>query len=235
VTSRERAGLSGMTFVLIPGAGGARWYWHLLVPELRARGRKAIACELPTADPAKSFPDYADAVAEQSAGAVDVTLVAQSMGGFTVPLVAARLDVRRIVLVNAMVPAPGETAGHWWESTGQPQARAAKAAEDGRDISGAFDDREELFHDVPEQLVAEAFATEVGQADRPFGDTTGAWPDLPTVGVCGADDRLFPAAFQQRVARERLGIELDVMSGGHLLALSRPAALAEYLVAAPSP
>jgi hypothetical protein len=24
------------TFVLIPGAGGSAWYWHRLVPELKA-------------------------------------------------------------------------------------------------------------------------------------------------------------------------------------------------------
>jgi hypothetical protein len=29
------------TFVLIPGAGGAAWYWHRVVPELRARGLEA--------------------------------------------------------------------------------------------------------------------------------------------------------------------------------------------------
>ncbi len=26
------------TFVLIPGAGGAAWYWHRVVPLLRAAG-----------------------------------------------------------------------------------------------------------------------------------------------------------------------------------------------------
>jgi hypothetical protein len=31
------------TFVLIPGAGGDSWDWHLLVRELEARGHEAIA------------------------------------------------------------------------------------------------------------------------------------------------------------------------------------------------
>jgi hypothetical protein len=48
--------------------------------------------------------------------------------------------------------------------------------------------------------------------------------------VAGADDRFFPAAFQRKVARERLGIKLDVLPGGHLIALSQPAALAGYLL-----
>jgi hypothetical protein len=44
----------------------------------------------------------------------DVVLVAQSLAGFTAPLVAARRPVDAIVLVAAMVPAPGETGVEWW-------------------------------------------------------------------------------------------------------------------------
>lgn len=42
--------------------------------------------------------------------------------------------------------------------------------------------------------------------------------------------RLFPAEFQVRVARERLGLEAEVMPGGHLVAKSRPIELTERLV-----
>lgn len=41
---------------------------------------------------------------------------------------------------------------------------------------------------------------------------------------------LFPAEFQRRVVRERLGIT-DEMDGGHLVALSRPAELVDRLEA----
>jgi hypothetical protein len=47
--------------------------------------------------------------------------------------------------------------------------------------------------------------------------------------VAGRDDRLFPLEFQRRVARERLGTDVDVVPGGHLVALSRPAELTERL------
>jgi hypothetical protein len=50
--------------------------------------------------------------------------------------------------------------------------------------------------------------------------------------VAGADDRFFPVEFQRRVARERLGIEADVLPGGHLVALARPDILARYLLEA---
>ena len=62
-------------------------------------------------------------------------------------------------------------------------------------------------------------------------DFTPARPPVPTRVVAGADDRLFPVGFQRAVARERLGLEAHrVLPGGHLMALSRPARLASYLL-----
>ncbi|MDX6357529.1 MAG: hypothetical protein QOH37_583, partial [Nocardioidaceae bacterium] len=94
-----------MTFVLVPGAGGDPWYWHLVVPLLERYGERAIAVELPTGDESAGLAAYADAIVAAADGADQITLVAQSMAGFSAPLACDRLDVRRIVLVNAMVPA----------------------------------------------------------------------------------------------------------------------------------
>ncbi len=55
------------------------------------------------------------------------------------------------------------------------------------------------------------------------------WPDVPTRFLQGRDDRFFPLEFQRRVVRQRLGIAVDEMPGGHLLALSRPRELADRL------
>ncbi len=55
------------------------------------------------------------------------------------------------------------------------------------------------------------------------------WPSVPIRVAAGAVDRFFPVEFQQTLARERLGIEADVLPGGHLIALSQPDALASYL------
>jgi hypothetical protein len=49
--------------------------------------------------------------------------------------------------------------------------------------------------------------------------------------VAGKDDRFFPATFQARVARERLGKTVDEIPGGHLVALSRPRELVDRLLA----
>ena len=57
-----------------------------------------------------------------------------------------------------------------------------------------------------------------------------AWPDLPIYVLVGADDRLFPADFQRRVARDRLGVDADVLPGGHLIAQANPTGVAKYLL-----
>ena len=105
-------------FVLIPGAGGAAWYWHRVVPELRARGHEAVAVDLPGADESAGLPEYADAVVAAIGAHRDVVVVTQSMGGFTGPVACTRTPVRLLVLVNAMVPLPSETPGDWWDDTG---------------------------------------------------------------------------------------------------------------------
>jgi hypothetical protein len=42
---------------------------------------------------------------------------------------------------------------------------------------------------------------------------------------------MFPLKFQQRIARERLGLEVDEIDGGHMVAMSNPAELADRLEA----
>jgi len=119
------------SFVLIPGAGGSAWYWHRVVPLLREAGHEAIAVDLPGDDETAGLPEYAGLVTSAIGGRDNVVLVAQSLGGFTAPLAAARSSVRALVFVNAMIPVPGETPGAWWGNTGWEQARIDAALTGG--------------------------------------------------------------------------------------------------------
>jgi alpha-beta hydrolase superfamily lysophospholipase len=111
------------TYALIPGAGGDPWEWHRLVHELASRGQEAIAIRLPAEDDAAGWSEYADAVTDAIGNRTDVILVASSMGGFTAPIVCTRRRVDLLVLLNAMIPLPGETFNAWWSNTGSGQAR----------------------------------------------------------------------------------------------------------------
>jgi pimeloyl-ACP methyl ester carboxylesterase len=68
--------LGGMTFVLIPGAGGAAWYWHRVVPLLTAAGHDAIAVDLPGDDGRAGLDVYAERVVDAAGSRNDAVLVA---------------------------------------------------------------------------------------------------------------------------------------------------------------
>jgi pimeloyl-ACP methyl ester carboxylesterase len=217
-------------FVLIPGAGGAAWYWHRVVPELQARGHDAVAVDLPGADQCVGLPGYTDVVVASIGNHDDVVLVAQSMGGFTAPMVCARVPVDLLVLVNAMIPLPGETPGQWWDNTGSTEARVAAAEAGG--YTAEFDLATYFLHDVPDEVVEAGAAHERPEADVAFSQPCDIerWPDVTTRVLAAAGDRFFPLEFQHRVTRDRLGIDIDQVPGGHLVALSHPVDLVNRLI-----
>ncbi len=234
--SRDGIGFTGdragdrRTFALIPGAGGVAWFWHRVVPLLQAAGHEAIAIDLPGDDPGAGLPEYAGLVASAIGSRDNVVLVAMSLGGFTAPLVPGKAPVRSLVFVNAMIPNPGETPGAWWENTGWSHARAAAAEQGGypTDVDLAV----YFLHDVSPEVAAAGEQYQRPEADAAFGSACDfdGWPPIPIRAVAGADDRFFPVGFQQALARDRLGIEAEVLPGGHLIALAQPAALASYLL-----
>jgi pimeloyl-ACP methyl ester carboxylesterase len=238
--------------VLIPGAGGQGWVWHLVEADLRRRGYDAFAVDLPAADESQGLPGYAAAVVsaiqeraigeraageraggERTGGDAQVAIAAYSLGAFTAPLVWQQVPVRQVILVNAMIPQPGETPGAWWDNVGWEQARTAAARRNG--YSPDFDLDTYFMHDIPAGLRELMAGHDAPQSGGPFGDICAfdGWPGIPVHAIAGRDDRFFPIELQRRVARERLGAEPDIVPGGHLAALSYPAelsaALARYL------
>jgi pimeloyl-ACP methyl ester carboxylesterase len=211
------------TFVLIPGAGGAAWYWHLVVPRLTAAGHTAIAVDLPGANPAAGLREYERIVLAAAAGASSVTLVAQSMGAFTALGTVHRLPVERLILLNAMVPNPGETPGDWWSNTGYVWP-------------DDFDERAYFLHDVPPEIAAAGAAHQRPEEDIAFEQPAAfdAWPDVPTTVLAARDDRFFPYEFQARVVHERLGLDVVPVPGGHLAALSQPESVAAAMQGVPA-
>ena len=199
------------TYALIHGAGGDSFYWHLVGPRLRELGHEVVAMDLPCDDDSAGLDEYARTVVDAVGPRRDVIVVAQSLGAFTAPLVCDRLPVTLLVLVAGMVPAPGESAGEWWTNTGHV-------------FPDPFDPAVVFTHDVPADVTAEWVPHLRAQSDRPFADPwpLDAWPAVPTRFVLCRDDRFFPAEFQRRVVRARLGFDPDEMPGGHLPALAQP-------------
>ena len=219
------------TYTLIPGAGGDPWEWHLLTEELEARGNDVVPVTLPAGDESAGWSEYADAVVEAIGDSRDVVLVAQSLAGFTAPLVAERTPVDLIVMLNAMIPLPGETGNEWWANTGQHEPEQDYFAKVGLPPETADDEIALYFHDIASEVVEEAanHIPEQTMTSMVQAWPLESWPDVPTRALIGRDDRLFPAEFQLRVANERLELEGDVIEGGHMVALSHPGEVADRL------
>lgn len=191
-----------------------------------------LAPDLPAGDDSAGLAEWAEVAVGALGDREGVVVVAQSMGAFIAPMVCERADVPLLALVCPMIPAPGESPGQWWSATGQPAARREQDIREGRDPDAPFDPVTGFLHDLPEDTLAEALARgEPRQSDRPFGDAwpLERWPDVPTRVLAGRHDRLFPLEFMRGLARERLGVEVDVVDSGHLAALAKPDELVAWL------
>jgi pimeloyl-ACP methyl ester carboxylesterase len=220
---------------LLHGAGvGGGWYWHLVEAELRSLGHTTVAPTMWTDDDTATLSDYADTVVD-AITTIDTEeelfVVAHSFSGFTGPLVAERLPTAGLIYVTAMVPQPGEPPADWWSNTGHQEAVRIQAAKDGG-LTGSSDPYVCYFHDVPRQLADQVSSRE----PSPPSNTAyyepwplEAHPTTPTRYILCTEDRLFPAAFQLQLARDRLGITPDEITSGHCPALSHPAELASML------
>ena len=222
------------TYALIPGGGGDPWEWHRLVPELEVRGHHAFAVRLPADDDTAGWSEYADAVIDAVGDRTDLIVVAESMGGFTAPIVCTRRAVDLLVLLNAMIPVPGETFNAWWSNTDWSAAQREYHASIGLAAAEAEDDGVIYYHDLPAELNAVAQGRRwqdqsMTPLDEPWPLTS--WPDTPTRVLAGRQDRMFPLDLQRRFARERLGLGVDEIDGGHMVALSHPGELADRLEA----
>lgn len=144
---------------------------------------------------------------------------------------ADRISVDVLVLVAAMIPAPGEKADDWFANNGWEEAVEDQARRDGGK-TGSGDPFVVFCHDVPRALARKALSKERRQSATPGRQRwpLKAWPAMPTRFVLCTKDRFFPPAFMRRIVAERLAIKPDEVAAGHCVALSRPKELAQMLV-----
>jgi pimeloyl-ACP methyl ester carboxylesterase len=223
------------TFVLVPGAGADPRVYGATIEALRDLGHDGIAPPLPLDDAAATPSDHAAAILDTLPDPPPgpLVVVGQSLGAYSAAIAAARLRPARLILLAPMIPAPGESAGEWWKGTGHDQAIAPLTERLGSPSEWDETAMAEVFyHDVDAETLAAGAEYEGVPSDGLFEEPLPLeeWPDVPTTVLIPRDDRLFPLEFQRRVARERLGLEIEEMDGGHLPFLSRPRELAERLV-----
>jgi pimeloyl-ACP methyl ester carboxylesterase len=226
------------TFALVHGAWHGEWCWEPVVRELLARGHDAVAVDLPSDDPAAGCGEYTAVVVDALRDVEgDVDVVGHSLGGLTIPLVAAARPVRRLVFCCAFVPRPGR--GPWELDDGEPSPFGASFGgyeRDGlgrtvwRDLAAAI---EQLYPDCEPEVARAAAAKLRPQGPLPNSEACplDALPDVEYALILTAEDAAVAPEWPLWTARNRLGgIEPLELPGGHSPMLARPAALADALL-----
>ncbi len=225
-----------MDFALVHGAYHGAWCWDLLRPELERAGHRVITMDLPISDAAAGASAYADAVEAALSDSVDPIVVAHSMAGLVVPIVAARRPVRRLVFLASVLPSPGLSANDQREREpidGRVPPATSQWTDLGEDVweIGPQTAAELFYTDVPAATVQWAVGHLRPQCYRAFREVTplASWPDVPSSVIVCRDDRSFDPEWIRSSARERLGVTAIEIDGAHSPFLTRPGELAAIL------
>lgn len=224
-------------YALVHGAYHGAACWDLLVPELEARGHRAVAMDLPSDDAEAGCAEYAEVVEAALADAGDdVILVGHALGGLTIPLVAGVRPVRRMVFLCAVLPQPGTSLDG--QVAAEPDMLcsfdAATPNVDHGDGSASVPPERaiELYYpDAAPSAAREAAANLRRQYWKPAQEITPLteWPDVRASYVLGTADRIVSPRWSRRAAVERLGVEPIELAGDHSPFLARPDELADVL------
>jgi len=215
-------------YVLLHGGNHGGWCWDFVAAELRQRGHRVAAPDLPIVDPEAGWADHAD-VALASYQSDDVVLVAHSRSGRLVPQLLERRPVRRVVLISSSIL--GGTLPPPYSTPPFPPPKAAidmTRDELGRTILSEEQARSLYFNECSEETIQWALPQLRPQCDPPPLPEI-RWPDVPVAYVAGAQDRVVDHDWMRAAAAERLGVELQEIDGDHSPFLSRPHELAVLL------
>ena len=224
------------TFGLVHGAWHGGWCWQYLIPELEARGHRAVAMDLPTEDPQAGAEGYA-AIVRRALDSFDedVVLVGHSLAGLTIPVVASLRPVRHLIYLCAIIPRPGAAwddvaaeqppFGHYQSSTpavGHPDGSASCPEERAVEL---------FYHDCPADRARWAAGLLRRQNWRVSQEITplAAFPDVPASSILCTGDRVVDPAWSRAAAQGVLGVRPIELSGGHSPFLAQPARLADVL------
>ncbi|MBV9410399.1 MAG: alpha/beta hydrolase [Acidimicrobiia bacterium] len=225
------------TFVLVHGAWHGSWCWERVIGELEQRGHRALTVDLPVADPAAGVDEYVAAVADvlDEAGD-DAVLVAHSLSGLIAPVVADRHPVARVIYLGAILPVPG----------GDLLTRLEPGGVLATDFFGSMEMNDDGTASFPEALAGDVFYGDCTPPDRDWAIARlgrqsftvaatpcplAALPSVPSDYIVLAEDATLSPAWCRKAAREQLGVEPHELPGDHSPFLSRPAELADLLVA----
>jgi pimeloyl-ACP methyl ester carboxylesterase len=227
-----------VTFALVHGAQHGGWCWERLAPLLEERGHRVVAPDLPCDDPDAGIAQYAQVLIDVLDGVDDdVVLVGHSLGSLTIPVVARRRPIQRLVFLCSVPTGPGPAIDADLAGMVTPAFLNARRTIDEHDCESLHaDDAIAVWYaDCEPADQAWAVSRLRPQSRRPLIEVSplDRWPDVPSTVVLGRDDRCVNMAWALPAATARLdGAAPIVLDGGHSPFLARPAELAATLTTA---
>jgi pimeloyl-ACP methyl ester carboxylesterase len=222
------------TFVLVHGANHGAWCWDRLAPALRERGHTAIAVDLPCEDPAAGASAYAEVVIDALPESPDIVLVGHSLGGATIPLVAVRRQVRRLIFLCAIVPVPGRALFEREPDAPSPIAAGFRADDIGDgtvavppEIASRF-----FYNRCRPDDAQWAISRLRRQGRLPLREASPlkVWPSVPRTYILCSDDQVVLPDAARWQAQIRAGVDPIVLDADHSPFLSNVPGLVEILV-----
>lgn len=222
------------TFCLLHGSTHGPGGWQWLARELRAKGCNVIAPALPfddeTATPMRCAAVVRSAL-DEAGGHRDVCVLAHSISGLVLPLVASHPRVGELCYLAAAIAKPGYSFREQFEQAKDMYfddwiEQGSKAHTDSA-VARHF-----LYHDCSPDVLAITSAMRIRfVARRLWTDrfALGAHPDVPTRYIVPMRDRVFQPQWMVREARETLSVTAVEIGAGHAPHLSVPRQLAELL------
>ncbi|MFI9761744.1 alpha/beta fold hydrolase [Streptomyces sp. NPDC051963] len=221
-------------FILVAGAKLGAWAWDEVVPELRAAGHEVHALTLSGLAEKRGTPAGQQTHVQDIVEAVerldvrDVVLVGHSYSGIPVGQAAQRIGdrLRRVVYVDASVPADGKSFLWGWPSDG---VRAAIEANDG--FWAPFEAEDLAEQDLTDEQIARLVRDSTPHPGASLTEPavlTHSLAEMPTTYVKCLLDWPEPGDDVAELLKSDRW-ELVTMNTGHWPMLSQPRELARIL------
>lgn len=221
-----------VTFIFVHGGFGSPAELAPTMPHLEAKGHSVINVDLPSENPEATLNDYADAVIRAMAGTTGRRiLVAHSAGGATIPLVASRIPVDRMVFAAAIVPEPGRSIA---DALGPSTTEAIMDVSlDNGDGTRSFDFDLLATLVPPEQREAYVAFLRATQRRQGMAAIYQPWPgaglpDVPCAYILCTEDQIIPPE-RQREFSATLGVTPIEIASEHSVFAMKPETVAAIL------
>ena len=213
--------------ILVHGAWADGSSWSKVIPLLQATGLQVTAVQLPLTSLTDDVAAVNRAMALQDG---PFLLVGHSYGGSVITEAGNAPQVAGLVYVAAFAPDQGQST--FDQATANPTPIGLELRPDAFGFIKLSDNgvTEDLAPDFPPAVQKVVIATQHPIANAAFGEQirTPAWRNKPTWFVITSEDRTISPRLEASEARAMKAKSITI-SSGHLVLLSHPAEVAEFI------